>query len=64
MRNCKKCKYENSDECIECSHFNYDHSCSCHIHPPCSYCVNSKFEEYTPKSKYQLLNEMCNTILQ
>lgn len=41
---CGLCKYRNTDICLECTVWN-DEGCSCHISPPCSTCVNSKFED-------------------
>lgn len=42
--NCHNCKNENTEACDECS-ANSDECCSCHVNPPCSYCVNSLYEE-------------------
>ena len=45
---CAECKYaEEKDYCddIDCSHLWDGASCSCHINPPCSKCVNNAFEE-------------------
>lgn len=49
MRGCDGCKWEDSvteieSPCDECSRLT-DEACACHIHPPCSACVNDKFEE-------------------
>ena len=46
-KNCSFCKYEDDyeiDRCGDCSLESGDMSCSCHINPPCSKCVNSAFE--------------------
>lgn len=42
---CCTCKNFDTEICDECSISIYsDGCCSCHIHPPCSYCVNLKYE--------------------
>lgn len=42
---CDKCINQGNDEiCDECSALEGE-CCSCHINPPCSYCVNLRFEE-------------------
>ena len=48
---CKECIHEGNDEiCDECSCIDYDAGYTCHMgHPPCSYCVNSRFEEMSWK---------------
>ena len=49
-KSCIGCEYEDSVKemydifCEDCSRAK-DTSCSCHIHPPCSVCVN---DLYTP----------------
>lgn len=40
---CSFCQFEDSEICKDCTITN-DTSCSCHISPPCSRCVGSKFE--------------------
>lgn len=40
---CNYCKHENSERCEECS-IPSGISCSCHLTPPCSKCVNNGFE--------------------
>ena len=42
--NCEKCKHQETDVCDECSK-HWGQGCSCHINPPCSYCVEMQFEE-------------------
>ena len=42
---CAFCQHENEKEyCPGCSIPDTDYCCSCHIDPPCSYCVGSHFE--------------------
>jgi len=41
---CNECKHQGSEECEECTNLD-DRCCSCHIAPPCSYCVGNNFEE-------------------
>ena len=42
---CSFCEHEGNDEhCDGCTILDTDYSCSCHINPPCSKCVGSKFE--------------------
>ena len=42
---CSFCVHEGNDEhCEGCTILDTDYSCSCHINPPCSKCVGSKFE--------------------
>lgn len=41
---CDKCKHLESDECEDCSNLS-DQGCSCHLSPPCGFCVGNKFEE-------------------
>jgi len=42
---CSFCVHEGNEEyCEGCTIADTDHSCSCHICPPCSKCVGSKFE--------------------
>ena len=42
---CSFCKHEDDEKyCKGCTIADADHCCSCHINPPCSYCVGSKFE--------------------
>ncbi len=42
---CSFCQYEgNEDYCKGCTITDWETSCSCHIDPPCSKCVGSKFE--------------------
>jgi hypothetical protein len=42
---CSFCKYEGDEKyCQDCTIADTDCSCSCHINPPCSKCVGSKFE--------------------
>ena len=44
-KTCDFCKHEeDSEECDGCSLLIEGLSCSCHRNPPCSKCVNSKFE--------------------
>lgn len=41
----ENCEGEEYDEhCEPCTIRNTDYSCSCHINPPCSKCVGSRFE--------------------
>ena len=53
-KNCSFCEHEGNEKCDDCSLFSGDMSCSCHINPPCSKCVDSKFEV----TKY-LINYKC-----
>ena len=42
---CSFCAHEGNEEyCEGCTIADTDNSCSCHINPPCSKCVGSKFE--------------------
>ena len=41
---CTKCKHENSEVCDDCSNISGE-GCSCHLNPPCGYCVDNHFEE-------------------
>jgi len=42
---CSFCQHEGCDDyCDGCTIADHEHSCSCHINPPCSKCVGSKFE--------------------
>ncbi len=42
---CSFCIHENDEEyCDGCTIADTNYSCSCHINPPCSKCVGSKFE--------------------
>lgn len=42
---CSFCKHENNEDfCDGCTISDTNYSCSCHINPPCSKCVGSKFE--------------------
>ena len=42
---CSFCEHEDEEEyCEGCTIADTDHCCSCHISPPCSKCVGSKFE--------------------
>ena len=45
-RDCSFCRYDTyeNEHCDGCSISNTDRSCSCHINPPCSKCVDSAFE--------------------
>ncbi len=43
QKTCSFCSHQESERCNGCSVPN-DYSCSCHINPPCSTCVNSGFE--------------------
>ncbi len=44
-RDCSFCQNENNDDlCSECTVADFETSCSCHINPPCSKCIGSKFE--------------------
>lgn len=45
-KSCHFCKHNGSEDgsCDGCSVANDDMCCSCHINPPCAYCVNSNFE--------------------
>jgi len=46
-KSCNGCIHDNTDdeECESCSRLDFDNSCSCHINPPCSVCVNDHYEE-------------------
>ena len=48
-KSCDFCVHNGSDDdyCSGCSIQDEDRCCSCHINPPCSYCVDSKFEPTT-----------------
>ncbi len=56
IENCDFCKYNNKDDdrCNECS-IAKGLSCSCHISPPCSKCVNNGFEP----TEYLINYENC-----
>ena len=42
---CSFCEHEgNNEHCEGCTIADTDNSCSCHINPPCSKCVGSKFK--------------------
>lgn len=42
---CNTCAHNGDDEyCDECSNL-WNACCSCHIAPPCSFCVNNLYEE-------------------
>ena len=42
---CSFCEHgEDEKYCEDCTIADTDYCCSCHINPPCSYCVGSKFE--------------------
>ena len=42
---CSFCQHEGDEErCKGCTIIDWETSCSCHINPPCSKCVGSKFE--------------------
>lgn len=42
---CSFCRHEDDEEhCKGCTIADWETSCSCHISPPCSKCVGSKFE--------------------
>lgn len=45
---CEDCLHEGKEDiCEVCSNNSGDEyaQCSCHINPPCSYCVELKYEE-------------------
>lgn len=44
---CKRCiNRENEEVCSECSVNDDDYAgCSCHLNPPCNFCVNNLYEE-------------------
>ena len=44
---CNTCKHQDTDICDECSGTwdPLEQGCSCHIDPPCSYCVENLYEE-------------------
>lgn len=44
LYDCKTCIHDNTDICDDCS-VNGDGGCSCHINPPCSFCVNIAYEQ-------------------
>jgi hypothetical protein len=48
---CKKCEHNETDICDECSMNNEDTVCSCHINPPCSFCVGLLYEEKMEENK-------------
>jgi len=50
---CNTCIHDGNDEvCSECSQLDDDLSgCSCHISPPCSYCVGNQYEEKPNEGK-------------
>lgn len=50
-------KYGESDECDGCSISSIDRGCSCHINPPCSYCVDSHFEPSAYLINYKRYSE-------
>lgn len=45
--NCEKCKNKDTEICEECSVPKHDilGGCSCHINPPCSFCIDLKYIE-------------------
>ncbi len=43
-QSCSDCKHEDTDIYDNCSMLT-DEGCSCHISPPCYFCVNLNFEE-------------------
>lgn len=47
--NCEDCRHYEYDEiCSGCSNYDYGDGvvgCSCHLNPPCSYCVDLKYED-------------------
>ena len=42
---CKLCAYYDTEECESCSVYDNDRECSCHINPPCAYCMDNRYEE-------------------
>jgi len=52
--NCSFCVHEGDEGyCKDCTIADTDRSCSCHINPPCSKCVGSKFEVSSYLINYQ-----------
>jgi len=47
--NCDLCRWQYTKVCDYCS--TEQHSCSCHIVPPCGSCENSRFRDDTLESK-------------
>ena len=45
-KDCNFCIYQHGDnvECDDCSVYDGERGCSCHINPPCSFCIDNHFE--------------------
>ena len=60
MKTCDGCILQNEDDneiCDDCSRNDVDIECTCHISPPCSFCVNDKYEKKSEiKPKLNLSN--------
>lgn len=56
---CRTCINEDTDICGDCSVYRHEGGCSCHINPPCSFCVDLLYEQ-----KLVIVNGAISTIEQ
>jgi len=61
MKTCDRCILENSEDneiCDDCSRADGSGECTCHVIPPCSFCVDDKYEEKSEVKPILNLNKL------